>query len=89
MAELKLTPGTLRALELLNGTEGQVTLHDLNELTDEDSKVASAHLTSLIKNGLVEATDTEREVVRIQKVKAYNVTPEGIAYFQSLQNEKE
>lgn len=76
MAEQKpLTEGTLRALEALRNAQPGSTLEEINATLEEP--IASAHLTALKRRGLVESEDVEKEVVRIQKVKAYTLTPEG------------
>lgn len=88
MEKMKLTEGTLRALELLQGLDREVTLRDLNELV-EDGKIAPAQVTALVRNGLVDATDTEIEVVRLEKVKTYALNEQGRAYFNEFIANKE
>lgn len=74
----KLTAGTKNALEVLKGFEDYKTLADLNDASE--LKVASAQLTSLIKEGLAEAIDVEVEYVAKKKVKAYKVTDAGMDF---------
>ena len=76
--QAKLTEGALRALEALRNAKPGITMAELNETLD--TPIASAHLTSLARYGLVEKEDVEREVVRVQKVKAYTLTEAGQDY---------
>lgn len=66
----ELTAATVAALEALKNVGGSATLA---ELKAAGANVASANLTSLVKNGLVEATDVEVEYVAVKTVKKYTV----------------
>lgn len=66
----ELTVATVAALEALKAVGGSATLA---ELKANGANVASANLTSLVKNGLVEATDVEVEYVAVKTVKKYTV----------------
>ena len=48
-----LTIGTWNALLTMRGVEGEITLNDLNENSDEN--IASAHMVQLMRNNLVQA----------------------------------
>ena len=76
--QAKLTDGALRALEALRNAPADITMAELNETLE--TPIASAHLTALARRGLVSSIDVEREVVRIQKVKAYTLTEDGTNY---------
>lgn len=78
MAKTPLTEGTRNALNVLQANEGQLTLEEMNTFSDE--KIASAHLTSLVKRGLVEAEDVEVEVLVTKTVKGYKLTEAGVDY---------
>ena len=74
----KPTEGTLRALDALKAQDHSVTMAELNAgLTEE---VTSAHLTALARQGLVESTDVEVQIVSTRKVKSYVLTDAGRAY---------
>lgn len=70
-----LTEGAVRALSALKGANGPVTLNDLNSTLSEP--IASAHLTSLKRRGLVETAEVEVPVTRMQKVNTYILTSAG------------
>jgi DNA-binding transcriptional ArsR family regulator len=70
-----LTEGALRALNALKKAKSSVTLADLNETVD--TPIASAHLTSLKRRGLIESDVVEIEVTRVQKVNTYKLTSDG------------
>lgn len=74
--KLILKDGALRALQALRGVQGAVTMAELN--AGLDTPVAVAHLTSLVKNGLVSTDQVEREVIRISKVNSYTYTGKAI-----------
>lgn len=76
----KLTPGTVRALEILQAQEGPVTLQQLNE--GLETPVAVAHLTALKRNGLVVTEQIEVPVTRMQKVNTYVIDAEALADFE-------
>ena len=75
MAKIKLTEGTANALEVLAKFEDFTLIKDLNEASDVN--VASAHMTSLVRNGLAEVTDIEVEVVETRVYKGYRLTDAG------------
>ena len=75
MAKIKLTEGTANALEVLAKFEDFTLIKDLNEASD--ANVASAHMTSLVRNGLAEVTDVEVEVVEVRTYKGYRLTDAG------------
>lgn len=75
---LPLTEGAVRALSALKGANGPVTLNDLNASISEP--VASAHLTSLKRRGLVETAEVEVPVTRMQKVNTYILTSAGQSF---------
>lgn len=66
----ELTAGTVAALEALKAAGGSATLA---ELKAAGVNVASANLTSLVKNGLVVAEDVDVEYVATKTVKKYTV----------------
>jgi DNA-binding MarR family transcriptional regulator len=70
--KLILKDGALRALDALRGVQGAVTMAELN--SGLDNPIAVAHLTSLVKNGLVSTEQVEREVIRVSKVNSYTYT---------------
>lgn len=71
-----ITEGSLRALTALQAQDG-VTLAQLNEAGAE---VASAHLTSLVRRGLVSTEKIEIPVTRMQEVNVYRLTEAGEAF---------
>ena len=75
-----LTEGAIRALESLKTMSEPVTLNQLN--ADSDSPIASAHLTSLKRRGLVETAEVEVPVTRMQKVNTYVLTADGFNFSQ-------
>lgn len=76
-----LTEGSLRALNALKARD-EVTLAQLNEAGAE---VASAHLTSLVRRGLVSTAKVEIPVTRMQEVNVYRLTEEGASYEESTE----
>ena len=80
MAKIKLTEGTTNALEVLGKFEDFTLIKDLNEASD--ANVASAHMTSLVRNGLAEVADIEVEVVETKVYKGYKLTDAGKDYIQ-------
>ena len=76
-----LTEGSLRALNALKARDG-VTLAQLNE---SGAEVASAHLTSLVRRGLVSTEKIEIPVTRMQEVNVYRLTEEGTSYEDSTE----
>ena len=71
-----ITEGSLRALNALKANDG-VTLAQLNEAGAE---VASAHLTSLVRRGLVSTEKIEIPVTRMQEVNVYRLTEAGASF---------
>lgn len=67
-----LTEGMARALDLLRNYDGEPTLAELNE--GLEVPVSSGHLTGLVRKGLVESYDVEREHNTVAKLKAYSLT---------------
>ena len=75
MAKIKLTEGTANALEVLGKFEDFTLIKDLKEASE--ANIASAHMTSLVRNGLAEVTDVEVEVVETKVYKGYKLTDAG------------
>jgi DNA-binding transcriptional ArsR family regulator len=73
-----LTEGAIRALNALKKAKGPVTLADINAKLDQP--IASAHLTSLKRRGLISTDITEVEVTRVQKVNTYTLTSDGKSF---------
>ena len=84
MAKIKLTEGTANALQVLGKFEDFTLIKDLNEASD--ANVASAHMTSLVRNGLAEVTDVEVEVVETRVYKGYRLTDAGKDYIEALED---
>ncbi len=84
MAEIKLTEGTANALQVLGKFDDFTLIKDLNEASD--ANVASAHMTSLVRNGLAEVTDIEVEVVEVKTYKGYKITDAGRDYIAQLED---
>lgn len=80
----KLTDGTRNALNVLGRFEDFTLLKDLNEVSEDN--IASAHMTSLVRNGFAVATDVEVEVVEVKTYKGYQITDAGKDF---LANDKE
>lgn len=74
--DIKLTEGTANALKVLGGFEDFALIKDLKDASP-DLNIASAHMTSLVRNGLAEATDVEVEVVEVKVYKGYRLTDAG------------
>lgn len=69
----ELTVATVEALETLKTLGGSATLAELKAV---NANVASANLTSLVKNGKVVAEDVEVEYTAVKTVKKYTVVSE-------------
>lgn len=74
MPAIKLTDGTRNALDILKANDAS-TLSELNEVSE--TNIASAHLTSLIRNGLAEAVKVEVPVTRMVEINSYKLTDAG------------
>lgn len=74
-----LTEGSARALKALQAQDGLT----LNQLKDAGNEIASAHLTSLVKRGLVSTEKIDIPVTRIQTVNVYYITDAGINYSET------
>lgn len=77
---IKLTDGTRNALNVLRENDN-ATLNQLNEVAD--TKIVSAHLTSLVKNGLATAEKIEVPVMVMKLVNSYTLTDAGKVFMQS------
>jgi DNA-binding transcriptional ArsR family regulator len=73
-----LTEGAVRALNALKSAKSPMTLAQINDSLSEP--VASAHLTALKRRGLVETSEVEVPVTRIQKVNTYVLSADGEDY---------
>jgi predicted ArsR family transcriptional regulator len=73
-----MTEGAIRALNALKKAKGPVTLADINAKLD--TPIASAHLTSLKRRGLIASDVVEVEVTRVQKVNTYTLTSDGKSF---------
>jgi hypothetical protein len=69
----ELTPKTVETLEALKAVGGTATLAELKAAGYD---VASANLTSLVKNGKIVAEDVEIEYTAVKTVKKYTVVAE-------------
>lgn len=82
MAETKkvapLTEGAIRALEALKGADGPTIMANLN--AGLETPVSSAHLTALVRRGLVDAEEVEVIVESTRKVKAYTINEAGLDF---------
>jgi hypothetical protein len=79
--ETKLTEGTWNALNTMRKVDGEVTMAQLNELSEDN--IASAHMTQLKRRGLV--TAEKREFVcdccgAKSKRNVYTLTEAGALY---------
>ena len=75
MANIKLTEGTANALSVLGKFEDFTLIKDLKDASEVN--IASAHMTSLVRNGLAEVMDVEVEVVETKVYKGYRLTDAG------------
>ena len=76
----KLTPGTMRALEVLQNQTEPMTLKQLNEGLEEP--IAVAHLTALKRAELVTTEKVEVPVTRMEKVNTYVLDREAVSNFK-------
>jgi len=74
MDTIKLTQGTINALNVLKEEKELLTLHDLKDI---DESIATAHLTALARAGLVEVAEVEIPVTTVKTYKAWKITELG------------
>ena len=74
-----LSAGALEVLEVLKGSEPEITFAELKEGGLDG--LNSAHLTALVRRGLVSAEMKQKEFTQVvkRKVNVYTITEKGLA----------
>jgi DNA-binding transcriptional ArsR family regulator len=73
----KVNPLSPKAQEILDFLKGQVGAITLADIKANIEGANSAHLTALRSRGLIDATETEKEVVRVVKSKVLTYAVKG------------